>query len=368
MLFADSFGRGDTSAGLDSLGNLLGNDARRRGAQMDIVRAAVVGYGYWGPNIVRNLQESQGATVVAVCDQDPVRLTAARKRYPHLRVTTIIDDLLRDSTIDLIAVMTPVATHFRLAKASILAGKHVLVAKPLATSSAEAEELVAAADRHHRVLAVDHTFVYSPAVRKIHELVAGGELGSIYYYDSIRINLGMIQSDVNVIWDLAAHDISILDFIFQENPVSVSAQAISHLTTRETLAYILIRFTGTLVAHLNVNWLAPRKIRTVYVGGSRKMILYDDNEPTEKIKVYDCGILLADTANRSQLLVQYRTGDVVAPWIPGTEALHIECEHVLECVQQGSTPVTGGTHAIKVVRVLEAVQRSINEGGREVPL
>ena len=333
-----------------------------------MIRVGVIGYGYWGPNIVRNFQENPHAHVEMVCDQNPARLNEARKRYPHLVVTPNPADLLKASTIDLLAITTPVTTHAELVRASIVAGKHVLVAKPLAKTAEQAEKLVALADRHHRILAVDHTFVYSPAVQKIQEIVAGGEMGEIYYYDSTRVNLGLIQSDVNVIWDLAAHDLSILDFIFRAKPVSISARAIPHVGTHETVAYLFIKFSDAMVAHLNVNWLAPRKVRTVYLGGSRKMIVYDDNEPSEKVKVYDRGALLTDGADRRTLLIQYRTGDMVAPQIPSTEALQIECQHLIGCIHKGVTPITGGIHAITIVRLLEAAEQSIREGSREVPV
>ncbi len=332
-----------------------------------MIRVGVIGYGYWGPNLVRNFQEIPGATTEVVCDRDPARTDLARKRYPHLRVTQDPQEVFRDPALDLVAVMTPVSSHFELARSALVAGKHVLVAKPLTTSPDQAEHLIALAVERRRVLAVDHTFVYTPAVRKIREILASGELGQVYYYDSTRVNLGLIQQDINVIWDLAAHDVSILDHLFDDKPISVEARAVSHVGAYETLAYLFIQFAGTLVAHLHVNWLAPQKVRTVLIGGSRKMIVYDDNEPSEKVKVYDRGVLL-ESADRGTTLVQYRTGDMLAPQIPTTEALRIECEHLLECIRQGIAPVTGGTHALNVVRLLEAAQRSIQQGGQVVRL
>ena len=333
-----------------------------------MIRVGVIGYGYWGPNLVRNFQETPGSTVEVVCDSDPARLAVAQKRYPHLRVTREAEELLRDSSVDLVAVMTPVTTHFALARAALEAGKHALVAKPLATSVEQAEELVTLAERQHRVVAVDHTFVYTPAAHKIREIIQSGELGEVYYFDSTRVNLGLIQNDVNVVWDLAAHDISLLDFLFREKPVSVAARAVSHVGSHETIAYLFVQFAGTLVAHMHVNWLAPQKIRMIFIGGSRKMIVYDDNEPSEKVKIYDRGVLLNSGADRHTTLVQYRTGDMLAPQIPTTEALRIECQHLLECIQQGTTPLTGGAHALNVVQLLVAAQQSIRQGGREVRL
>jgi len=331
-------------------------------------RVGVIGYGYWGPNLVRNFQEAPEATVQVVCDKDPARLAVAQKRYPHLRLTRDAQDVFRDAAVDLVAVMTPISTHFDLAKAALEAGKHVLVAKPLTMSLDQAERLVALAEKHRRMLAVDHTFVYAPAVRTLREIVRRGDLGEIYYYDSTRVNLGLIQHDVNVIWDLAAHDVSILDFLFDDRPVSVAARGVSHVGAHETLAYLFVQFAGMLVAHIHVNWLAPQKVRMVLVGGSRKMIVYDDNEPSEKLKVYDRGVLLGKAVDRDTTLVQYRTGDMLAPQIPTTEALRIECEHLLDCIRQGTTPLTGGAHAVNVVRMLEAAQQSIRQGGQEVRL
>jgi predicted dehydrogenase len=334
-----------------------------------MIHVGVIGYGYWGPNFVRNFQELPGATVDVVCDSDPARLAVAQKRYPHLRATRDAEDLLRNPALDLVAVMTPISTHFNLTKAALEAGKHVVVAKPLATSLEEAVHLVTLADQRRRMLAVDHTFVYTPAVRKIREIIAGGELGEVYYYDSTRVNLGLIQHDVNVVWDLATHDVSILDYLFDDKPVSVAGRAVSHIGSHETIAYLFIRFAGSLVAHLHVNWLDPQKVRMVFVGGSQKMIVYDDNEPSEKVKVYDRGVLLnATAADRGTTLVQYRTGDLLAPHIPTTEALQVECQHLLECIREGTTPLTGGAHALNVVRLLEAAQRSIRQDGREVRL
>jgi len=333
-----------------------------------MIRVGVIGYGYWGPNLVRNFQENAGSTVEMVCDSDGARLAVAQKRYPHLRVVRAAQELVNDASVDLVAVMTPVSTHYNLAKVAIKAGKHVLVAKPLATTLAQAEELVDLAEKHRRVLAVDHTFVYTPAIRKIREIITTGGLGEVYYYDSTRVNLGLIQNDVNVIWDLAAHDISILDFLFSEKPVSLTARAVSHVGSHETIAYVFVQFAGSLVAHMHVNWLAPQKVRMIFIGGSQKMIVYDDDEPSEKVKVYDRGVLLDSATDRHTTLVQYRTGDMLAPQIPNTEALRIECQHLLECIEHGTTPITGGTHALNVVRLLEAAQRSIRQGGQEVRL
>lgn len=331
-----------------------------------MLRVGAIGYGYWGPNVVRNFQDLPGATVVAVCELDERRRAAAQSRHPHLRATADAAELIAAADVDLVVVTTPVGTHFDLARAALMAGKHVLVAKPLARTVPEAEELVALAAESRRLLAVDHTFVYTSAIRRMRDLVVAGDIGEPYYYDSTRVNLGLVQSDVNVLWDLATHDLAILDFLFGREPVGVAARAVAHVGARETVAYLFLRFSGSLVAHVNVNWLAPRKVRTIFVGGSRRMIVYDDNDPSEKVKVYDKGVLLEGAVDRARALVQYRTGDMFAPQVENVEALRVECQHLLDCVERGETPVTGGAHALRVVRWLAAAERSLAEGGREV--
>lgn len=331
------------------------------------IGVGVIGYGYWGPNVVRNFQDLEGATVHAICDTNPQRNHAVRHRYPHVRVTADAAQLIADPSVDLVVVTTPISTHYELTRASLEASKHVFVAKPLATSEGEAQELIALAERKQRLLLVDHTFVYTPAVQKIRELVAS-ELGEPYYYDSTRISLGLIQHDVSVLWDLATHDMAILDYLFTQRPISVSARAVTHVGNQETVAYILVTFEGSLVAHINVNWLAPRKVRTVLIGGSKKMIVYDDNEPSEKVKVYDRGVLLKGQIERAPTLVQYRTGDMFSPQVENREALAIECQHALDCIEKGTKPITGGAHALRVVRLLAAAERSLRSGGTDVRL
>lgn len=333
-----------------------------------MIRVGVIGYGYWGPNIVRNFQDLSDARVVAVSDLDEQRLAVAVNRYPHLSVTQVARELIEDPELDLIVVTTPASTHYALAKQALETDHHVLVAKPLATTVEHAEELLETAVARSRVLAVDHTFVYNPAVGKIRELVRSGEIGEPYYYDSTRVNLGLIQNDANVLWDLATHDFSILDFVFAQRPVTVSARAFAHIGVHETVAYIFCRFEEDLVAHINVNWLAPTKVRLILVGGSRRMIVYDDNDPMEKVRVYDRGVLLDESIEREPVLVQYRTGDMFAPWIGSEEALRVECEHMIGCIERGCAPMTDGAHALRVVRLLEAAERSMRENGREIPL
>ena len=340
----------------------------RKGDEM--IRVGLIGYGYWGPNVVRNFSEAPGAQVVAVSDLRPERLALARSRYPAVQTTADYRDLLANSHIDAIAICTPVASHFEAALGALHAGKHVLVEKPLTTSSEQALRLIEEAERRQRLLMVDHTFVYTGAVRKIRELVAGGALGDLYYYDSVRVNLGLFQHDVDVIWDLAVHDLSIMDYVLPSRPCAVSATGISHVAgAPENIAYITLFFQNQLIAHVHVNWLAPVKVRRTLIGGSHKMILYDDIEPSEKVKIYDKGITLSDGAESVyKMLISYRTGDMWSPQLDATEALQTEVRHFLRCLEEGERPITGGEAGLQVVRVLEAATRSMKERGRPVEL
>jgi predicted dehydrogenase len=333
-----------------------------------MISVGVIGYGYWGPNLVRNFFEAPGFRMTAVADLSPQRLAQAASRHPSLRTTADSREILADPKIDAVAIATPVSTHFSLAREALRAGKHVLVEKPLASSSEEALELIEEAERRHRVLLVDHTFVYTGAVRKIRELVASGDLGEIYYYDSVRVNLGLFQHDVSVIWDLGVHDLSIMDYVLALEPRAVSATGIRHVPdTPESLAYLTLFFDGNLLAHFHLNWLAPVKVRKTLIGGSRKMIVYDDLEPSEKLKVYDKGITVNDSVESVyKTLISYRTGDMWSPRLDLTEALRAEAEHFLECIEQGQRPLTGGEAGLRVVRILEAASQSMAERGRPV--
>jgi len=335
-----------------------------------MIRVGVIGYGYWGPNLVRNFAEAQGSQIAAVSDLRPERLALARRRYPVIKATTDYRDLLADAGIDAVAIATPVSTHFELAMQALQAGKHVLVEKPLAATSEQAIRLIEEAGRHNRVLMVDHTFVYTGAVRKIGELMASDELGDIYYYDSVRVNLGLFQHDVNVIWDLAVHDISIMDYAIPVQPCAVSATGMSHIPGEPAdVAYLTLFFDDRLIAHVHVNWLAPVKVRRTLIGASRKMIVYDDLEPSEKVKVYDKGITLSSNAESVyQMLVGYRTGDMWAPQLNMTEALRTEVLHFICCIEECDRPITDGEAGLRVVRVLEAATQSMAERGRLVEL
>src|SRR4029077_9507853 len=282
------------------------------------VGVAVIGYGYWGPNLVRNFANTEGARVISVSDLDAEKLTLVRRRHPDVTVTSEFRDLLKDSRIDAIAIATPVHTHYELALAALGAGKHVLIEKPLARTSEEARHLIEEAARRNLVLLVDHTFLYTPAVQKIRQLVVDGILGDVYYYNGVRASLGLFQNDVNVIWDLAVHDISIIQYIFDEDPVAVSATAASHVPgIPENMAHITLFFRSSCIAHISVNWLSPVKVRQTFIGGSRQMIIYYDLEPTEKIRVYDKDITVNGSPEKApQLRICYRAGDMWAPHLP----------------------------------------------------
>lgn len=335
-----------------------------------LVGIGVVGYGYWGPNLVRNFMGSDVARVIAVSDLDPAKLAASKRLYPSLETTTDFRNLLKNPAIDAVAIATPVHTHYELALAALKAGKHVFVEKPLAETSEQVLHLIEEADRRKLTLMVDHTFLYTPAVQKIRQLVDEGALGDIYYYNGIRASLGLFQSDVNVIWDLAVHDISIIQYIFNQRPVAVSATGTCHVAgTPENMAHLALFFQNNCVAHISVNWLSPVKIRQTLVGGSRKMIVYDDLEPTEKIKVYDKGITVNGSAEKArQLRIGYRAGDMWAPHLAAKEALQTEAEHFIDCLRNGRIPVSSGTSGLRVIEILEAASRSIATQGKPVRL
>jgi predicted dehydrogenase len=331
---------------------------------------AVVGCGYWGPNLVRNFAEVPGARVVAVSDLQQARLAPIAARYPSVRTTTDHRELLRDPAVEAIAIATPVSTHYELARQALEAGRHVLVEKPMATSSDEAQRLIELAGRRGLVLMVDHTFVYTGSVQRIKELVDAGELGRLYYWDSTRVNLGLFQHDVSVLADLAVHDLSIMDHVLEARPAAVSATGIAHVPGQPVnTAYLTLFFDHDLLAHFHVNWLAPVKVRRTLVGGDRRMIVYDDIEPSEKVKVYDRGITLAaEERGRFEMLVGYRAGDMWAPRLSLTEALRVEAQHFVDCVLEGRRPITDGWAGYRVVRILEAAARSLADRGRLVEL
>ncbi len=335
-----------------------------------MIGIGVVGYGYWGPNLVRNFFQVDGAEVVAVVDQRAERRTAVEKLYPTVRTHADFSDLLDAEDIDAVVIATPVSTHFDLAMAALRAGKHVLVEKPMTSTVAEGEQLVAEADQRGLTLMVDHTFIYTSAVRKIRELIGDGQLGELYYYDSVRVNLGLFQHDVSVLWDLAVHDLSIMDFLLRQVPTSVAATGIAHVDRQPVnMAYLTCFFEGNTIAHFHVNWLAPVKVRQTLICGSDRMVVFDDLEASEKIKVYDKGITLSDPAELGfEPLVGYRTGDMWAPRLDTVEALRVEADHFVECIRTSSAPESDGRAGLRVVRILEAATESLAQHGAPVAL
>ena len=333
-----------------------------------MIRIGVIGYGYWGPNVVRNLYGLEGCQVAAVCDHSPPALKRVKQTYPDLPVTPDPSELLTSPQIDAIAVVTPVWTHFDLAKAALENGKHVFVEKPFTSTSQQAEELIELANRKNLKIMVDHTFLFTGAVQKIHQLIEEGVLGDLYYYDSTRVNLGLFQHDVSVVWDLAPHDLSIMDFLIQEKPEAVVATGEAHLNGLVDVAFITIYFPRNTIAHVNVNWLSPVKIRTTLIGGEKKMLVWNDLEADEKIKVYDKGVQMNNGQGLHDLLVSYRSGDMWAPRVQQAEALKVELNYFIDCVTKDQTPLNDGLAGSRVVKLLEAADQSLKERGRAVRL
>jgi predicted dehydrogenase len=335
-----------------------------------MLNVGVIGYGYWGPNLVRNFMSAPGSSVAGVCDLRPERLSSVRKLYPAVKTYADPGELIRDPGIDAVVIATPVSSHFELAMQALKAGKHVLVEKPLASTSDQARRLIDEAAARNMVLLVDHTFVYTDAVRKMRQLIASGELGEIYYYDAVRVNLGLFQHDVNVIWDLAIHDLSIMDYVLPARPVAISATGISHVAGQpENVAYITLFFAHNQIAHLHVNWLTPVKVRHTLIGGSEKMILYDDLEPSEKLKVYDKGITVTPgTEDVYKMLVSYRSGDMWAPRLDNTEALQTEAVHFIDCILNAKKPETDGCAGLRMVNMIEAAEQSLRARGQLVEI
>jgi predicted dehydrogenase len=337
---------------------------------MPNLRIAVVGCGYWGQNLLRNFCELEEAEVVIACDYDSRALARATRRYPTVKTRQDYKDVLSDPNVDAVVFATPVSTHYPFAYQALRAGKHVLVEKPLAQSSRQVEDLIQMAERMGKTLMVDHTFLYTSAVRRMKALVDSGEIGDLLYFDSVRISLGLVQSDTNVLWDLAPHDFSIMDYLCNREPVSVSATGVKHLETPyQNIAYVTVRFEGNLIAHFHVNWLAPVKVRRTLVGGSKKMIVYDDMESSEKVRVYDKGITQNhDPEGRERMLTGYRNGDMLAPNLDNTEALRLMAREFVASIAEKRAPLSDGQAGLRVVRLLEAAQESMEQNGRVVHL
>ena len=333
-----------------------------------MIHIGVIGYGYWGPNIVRNLRGLEGCEVGGVCDLSPAALKRVAQAHPGVPVTTDPTELLTSTEIDAIAVVTPVSTHFDLAKAALENGKHVFVEKPFTSTTHQAEELIELAERKKLTIMVDHTFLFTGAVRKIRELLDDGVLGDLYYYDSTRVNLGLFQHDVSVVWDLAPHDLAIMDFLIRAKPDAVIATGETHLNGLVDVAYLTIYFPGNTIAHINVNWLSPVKIRTTLIGGEKKMLVWNDLEADEKIKVYDKGVQVQNGHGLYDLLVSYRAGDMWAPRVEQSEALKVELGYFIDCVTKNQTPVNDGLAGCRVVRLLEAADQSLSARGKAIQL
>jgi len=339
-----------------------------RKSPSSLVRVGVIGYGYWGPNVVRNLQSLENCRLATICDQNSDALQRAKRAYPSVEVTTDFSGLLNSPQIDAIAVVTPVWTHFDLAKAALQNGKHVFVEKPFTSTPQQAEELIELADRKRLKIMVDHTFLFTGAVRKIRQLIDDGTLGALYYYDSTRVNLGLFQHDVNVVWDLAPHDLSVMDYLMQAKPEAVVATGGRHLSGLADIAFITVYFPGNVIAHINVNWLSPVKVRTTLIGGEKKMLVWNDLEADEKIKVYDKGVQMTGGRGVYDLLVSYRSGDIWAPKIEQTEALKVELEYFVDCVTNNRVPLNDGAAGLRVVKILEAADQSLKERGKAIQL
>jgi len=333
-----------------------------------LIRIGVIGYGYWGPNIVRNLRGLEGCQVSAVCDQSAAALKRVKQTHPDLAVTTKSSELFASPEIDAIAVVTPVGAHFELAKAALEHGKHVFVEKPFTSTTRQAEELIELAERKNLKIMVDHTFLFTGAVRKIRELIDDGVLGSLYYYDSTRVNLGLFQHDVSVVWDLAPHDLSIMSFLIPEEPEAVIATGQAHLNGHVDVAFLTIYFPGNTIAHINVNWLSPVKVRTTLIGGEKKMLVWNDLEADEKLKIYDKGVQMGNGQGLYELMVSYRSGDMWAPRVEQAEALRVELDYFIDCVVKDQTPINDGVAGLRVVKLLEAADRSLADRGRAVQL
>ncbi len=341
-------------------------------AQM--IGIGVIGYGYWGPLLARNFAALAGARLVAVCDCADERRTLARAQHPEVRCVSTVAELLADPCITAVAIATPVASHFALALACLAAGKHVLVEKPFAATSAQACTLMTAAEDNRCILLVDHTYLYSSAVQTIADTLAGGELGDVYYYDSVRINLGRFRSDVDVLWDLASHDLAILDYLFDDKPTSLQAVGLMHTPDEPCpLAYLTLRWGERRIAQIHASWLAPVKIRRTLIGGSRGMIVYDDLDPDTKLRIYDHGSAAVNPFYQQrdeplQWRTGFRSGEMRAPLLALTEPLRGVTEHFIACIATGCPPRSSGASGARVITWLEAAQHSLAQGGVPVDL
>jgi predicted dehydrogenase len=328
----------------------------------------VIGYGYWAPNIVRNLTSLEGSQVLAIAEMSPAARKRAQKAYPGISVTADAFEVILSPKIDAVAVVTPVWTHYELTKAALENGKHVFVEKPFTSNAAQAEELINLARKKNLTIMVDHTFLFTGAVKKISQLLAEGTLGKLYYYDATRVNLGLFQHDINVLWDLAPHDLSIMDYLIKTSPEAIVATGQKHLNGHEDVAYMTLYFPDKVIAHINVNWLSPVKVRTTLMGGEKRMLVWNDLEADEKVKVYDKGVDVTSREGVYELLVNYRSGDMWAPQLEQVEALNQELSHFVDCISGGTRPINDGCAGLRVVKMLEAASESLAKNGSLVYL
>jgi predicted dehydrogenase len=328
----------------------------------------VIGYGYWGPNIVRNLMSLDGSEVRAIAEINPAAQARARKAYPGVNVTPSAIEVISSPQIDAIAIVSPVWTHYELTKTALENGKHVFVEKPFTSTSAQGEELINLAQQKNLKIMVDHTFLFTGAVKRIGQLISEGALGNLYYYDSTRVNLGLFQHDINVLWDLAPHDLSIMDHLIKTSPEAVVATGQGHLNGHEDVAYMTLYFPEKIIAHINVNWLSPVKVRTTLIGGEKRMIVWNDLDADEKVKVYDKGVKITSREGVYELLVSYRSGDMWSPQLEQVEALRQELNYFVDCVNTGQEPFNNGCAGLRVVRMLEAASESLEKKGAFVRL
>jgi predicted dehydrogenase len=328
----------------------------------------VIGYGYWGPNIVRNLMSLEGSRVAAIAEISQAARARALKAYPGMKVTADAMEVITSTEIDAIAVVSPVWTHYELTKAALENGKHVFVEKPFTSNAEQGEELVNLAAQKNLKIMVDHTFLFTGAVKKISQLLDEGALGNLYYYDSTRVNLGLFQHDVNVLWDLAPHDLSIMDYLIKSDPEAIVATGQGHLNGHEDVAYVTLYFPDNVIAHINVNWLSPVKVRTTLIGGEKRMVVWNDLEADEKVKVYDKGVKISSREGVYELLVSYRSGDMWAPQLEQIEALRKELTYFVDCISSGQEPFNNGCAGLRVVKMLETASESLTKKGELVYL
>src|SRR5215472_1488198 len=328
-----------------------------------MINFGVIGYGYWGPNIIRNLNNLDGVRVLAIADKSPTARNRALKANPSIRVTDDARELISDANVDCIAIITPVWTHFDLAKAALNSGKHVFVEKPFTSSCDQAARLIDLAASKNLVVMVDHTFLFTAAVQQIKKLIEDGILGNLYYYDSMRVNLGLFQHDINVLWDLAPHDLAIIDYLIGSDPEEIIATGQEHLNDHEDVAFMTLYFPNSVIAHVNVNWLSPVKVRTTLIGGAKKMLVWNDLEADEKIKIYDKGVKVEGAEGVYDLLVNYRSGDMWAPHLNQVEALHMELFYFVECIVRNEIPFNDGNAGLRIVKMLEAADQSLQKRG-----